>query len=122
MKKVSIFQNTAKIAAKANSRLGLIKRTFKIRTEKIIIVLYKSLVRPILEYGCVIWSPYTKQDTDVLETIQRRATKMITRLRDLSYPNRLITLKLPSLTYRRIRADILELYRILKGIDNINPR
>ena len=115
-------KHIAKIAAKANSRLGLIKRTFKIRTEKIIIILYKSLVRPILEYGSVIWSPYTKQDKDVLETIQRRATKMITRLRDLSYPNRLKTLKLPSLTYRRIRVDILQLYRILKGIDNINPR
>ena len=115
-------KHIAKIAVKSNSRLGLIKRTFKIRTDKIILVLYKSLVRPILEYGSVIWSPYTKQDKDVLETIQRRATKMITRLRDLSYPNRLKAIKLPSLAYRRIRADILQLYRILKGIDNnINP-
>ena len=54
---LTFSKHIAKIAAKANSRLGLIKRTFKIRTEKIILVLYTSLVRPILEYSSVIWSP-----------------------------------------------------------------
>ena len=63
---------------KANRMLGLIKRNFIDRSQETIILLYKSLVRPHLEYCCQIWSPYYKKDIKLIEGVQRRATKLVT--------------------------------------------
>ena len=62
---------------KENRILGMIKRSFIDRSKETIIPLYKSLVRPHLEYGCQIWSPYYKQDIKLIEGVQRRATKLV---------------------------------------------
>ena len=62
------------------------------------------MVRPHLEYGNVIWVPYYKTDIKKLEAVQRRATKLITSLKDKAYGERLKELKLPSLVYRRKRG------------------
>ena len=51
--------------------------------------LYKAIVRPHLEYCIHAWRSYRKTDIDTLERIQRRATKIIPELRDLSYEERL---------------------------------
>ena len=59
-------------------------------------------------------------DIDKLERVQRRATKLCTDLRDLSYKERLQNLKLPSLYYRRQRGDMIQVYKILTGRDNIH--
>ena len=53
---------------------------------------------------------------DELEKVQRRATKMLPGFRDIPYEDRLRRLKLPTLAYRRIRADAIETYKILKEI------
>jgi ribonuclease P/MRP protein subunit RPP40 len=74
--------NTA--VGKANRQLGLIKSSFQNLNEFTIKLLYKSLVRPHLEYGAAIWSPYWQYDIDKLEAFQRRATK-IESLRGYSY-------------------------------------
>ena len=63
---------------KANRMLGMIKRSVIDRSTETIISLYKSLVRPHLEYCCQIWSPYYKKDIKLIEGIQRRATKLVT--------------------------------------------
>jgi len=63
---------------KANRMLGMIKRIFIDRSKEIIISLYKSLVKPHLEYCCQIWSPYYKKDIKLIEGVQRRATKLVT--------------------------------------------
>ena len=85
-----------------------------------LLTLYKSLVRPHLEYGSSVWSVIYKKEAIQIENVQRRATKLIPELRDLSYSNRLRTLGLPSLQYRRLRADIIETYKILNGIDIVD--
>ena len=64
---------------KANKMLGLIKRNFHDKSKGIIIPLYKSLVRPHLEYCCQVWSPYFNEDSNLIEGVQRRAAKMIKR-------------------------------------------
>ena len=87
--------------------------------EKLFIVLYKALVRPLLEYGNVVWKPYFKKDSELLERVQRRATKIVKSVRNESYPVRLKRLNLPSLVYRRKRTDMIQLYRIMTGIDNL---
>ena len=110
----------ASIVQKANSRLGIIKRNFSITSKEIIIPLYKSLVRPILEYGSSIWNPALRRDYLEIEKVQRRATKMISNISHLSYENRLRHLKLDSLAFRRRRSDMIQVYRIIHKIDNIN--
>ena len=76
-------------ASKGNQILGLIRRNITYKGKKLIIPLYKAIVRPHLEYCIQAWRPYHKKDIDTLERIQRRATKMIPELRDLSYEERL---------------------------------
>ena len=80
-------------------------------------MLYVRLVRPHLEYVNPVWNPYLKKHIDMIENIQRRATKLpvIPGLSDLSYEDRLRRLKLPSLSYRRSRGDMIEVYKIMSG-------
>ena len=75
--------------------------------------LYKSLVRPVMEYANVVWGPNYVGDCQMLEKVQRRATKCIPEL--FEYDDRLSALNLPSLSYRRHRADMLMVYNILHG-------
>ena len=98
---------------KANQILGCIKHTFKHLNKEIFKLLYKSMVRPHLEYNSVVWSPHLKKDMDVIERVQRRATKMVPGLKNLSYEDRLRELELPTLKFRRERADLIETYNIL---------
>ena len=77
-------------------------------------------IRPHLEYCIQAWRPYRKKDIDTLERIQRRATKMIPELRDLSYEERLKECGLTTLETRRLRGDQIEVFKILNGYENID--
>ena len=100
--------------------LMYIKHTFKYIDENMFLLLYKSMVRPHLEFASTVWSPHLKYNMDAVERVQRRATKMLQTLTDLSYTQRLEKLKLETLAYRRQRADLLETYRIMHGIHDID--
>ena len=76
-------------ASKGNQTIGLIRRNISYKEKKLIIPLYKTRVRPHLEYCIQAWRPYRNKDTDTLERIQRRTTKMIPELREFSYVERL---------------------------------
>ena len=89
---------------KANTMLGLIKRNFRYLDEKTFLLLYKSLVRSQLEYASCIWYPYKLGLIDIIESVQKRATKLIHKLKNVPYNDRLKILKLPTLTYRRYRG------------------
>ena len=82
--------------------------------------LYKALVRPHLEYANVIWHPQFKRQSQLIEKVQRRATKILCDIKDYSYQERLLALNLPSLKYRRLRADLIQTFKIIHDIDNIN--
>ena len=86
-----------------------------------IVRLYKSLVRPQLEYCVQAWRPYHQKDIDNLEKVQRRATRMIAGLSQLDYTDRLKRCNLLSLEMRRLRADLIEVFKIVKGLENLNP-
>ena len=92
-----------------------IRRSFQKLDGDTFVPLYKALVRTHLDYACCIWSPYKQKYKDALENVQRRATKLINGMRDMSYPDRLRKLKLPTLAYRRIRGDMIELYKLIHG-------
>lgn len=101
---------------KANKLLGLIRRSFKFLNEENTKLLYVSLIRPLLEYGNVIWSPKMMKHVLDIERIQRRATKFIPNLKDKPYEERLKALKLPTLAYRRLRGDAIETYKYTHSI------
>lgn len=98
---------------KANQIVGCIKHTFKHMNKEVFKLLYISMVRPHLEYASVIWSPHLKKHMDAIERVQRRATKLVPEIKHLSYNDRLRALDLPTLKFRRDRADLIETYSIL---------
>jgi hypothetical protein len=101
---------------KANRIVGLIRRTFQYLDCNTFVLLFKSLVRPHLEYLAPVWSPYLAGDEVALEAVQRRATKLIANLKHLTYEQRLERLNLPSLKTRRERGDLIEAYKIINQI------
>ena len=95
-------------AKKANQALGMIKRNITSRSPNILLRLYKSLVRPRLEYAVQAWTPWMRKDIDLLESVQRRFTRMINGMEGLTYQERLRCLRLPSLEARTRRGDAIE--------------
>ncbi len=87
---------------KANSMVGIIRRNYKFLDEDTFIPLYKSLVRCHFDNATSVWSPYKIKHIDQIESVQRRVMKQLPGFKDLSYPERLKRLNLPSLSYRRI--------------------
>ena len=77
--------------------------------------LFSTLVRPILEYNDIIWGPHYIVDKRKVEKVQRRATHLFPHLHDKSYAERLTLLSLPSLQYRRLRGDLIFLYKVLNN-------
>ncbi|KAK2193528.1 hypothetical protein NP493_10g02012 [Ridgeia piscesae] len=100
---------------KANSMMGIIRRTFEYLDDKCFSTVFKSLVRPHTEYANQVWSPYLMKHITALENVQRRATKLIPGYKELDYKERLKRLNLPTLSYRRLRGDMIEIYKILTG-------
>jgi len=82
---------------KAMNVLRTIKRHFFRIDEPTFLILYKSYVRPHLEYCVQAWSPHFRKDIDCLEQVQNRATQLVSGFKNLSYEDRLRTLKLTTL-------------------------
>ena len=97
-------------ASKGNQILGLIRRNITYKEKQLFIPLFKAVVRPHLEHCIQAWRPYRKKDIDMLERIQRRATKSIPKLRDLCYEERLKECGLTTLETWRLRGDQIVFY------------
>ncbi len=105
---------------KCNRLLGYIKRHFQYRNKKIVVTLYNSLVLPHLQYCIQFWSTSLIKDINRLKKFQARATKPIPEIRHLSYENSLQGLGMSTLKARRIRLDLIQTYKILYGVDDVD--
>ena len=113
--KLTFSEHIENVTKKANAVLATIKRTYTNIDIKSFTLLYKALVRPHLEYAQEVWSPQWKKDQDAIEKVQRRATKLVKQLRNMSYEERLRALRLPTLQHRRLRGDMITMYKIAHG-------
>ena len=101
-----------KAAARASFVAHRLTSTFTFWNERMLSQLYKSFIRPHLEFSSVVWSPWARKDIDALETIQRRVSKLAPSLRNMTYSERLDRLEWPLLAERRTRADLIEMHKI----------
>ena len=108
-----------KAAKEGNKMLGMISRAFHFRSKKVISRLFKSFVRPKLEYAVSAWAPWNIGDIEVLEKIQERTVKMMTDVRGDTYEERLKDAGLEKLIERRKRGDMIETFKVMKGINKV---
>ena len=109
----------AKAALKANQVLGQLLRSFHSRDMTSLVQLYKVFVRPHLEYAVQVWCPYTANDTNALEKVQKRLVRQITGLAG-SYEEKLKKIGLTTLQERRVRGDCIETFKMLQGLTNVD--
>ena len=96
---------------KTNNMLGLIRRTFSCLNSDILLPLYKAFVRHVVKYGAPVWSGRLKRSQiRAIGKIQIRATQMIEGMRYIEYGERLKLLCLPTLSYRRARGEMIEVW------------
>ena len=116
---LSPSHHIATCVSRANMIVGLIKRTYENKSKRNIIALHKSLVRPHLEYCVQAWRPHNQKDIDNLEGVQRRMTKMINGMGEDEYSVRLSKTKLLSLEMRRLRSDLIEVFKIMHNLEGV---
>ena len=105
---------------RANRTLGFINRNVSYKSKEVVRSLYNAYVRPHLEYCIQAWAPHYRQDINMLEAVQRRATRMIPALRHLEYKDRLKELNMFSFERRCLRGDMIELYKMFSDNDYLD--
>ena len=105
-----------RIAKSAATVANWILGKFKDRSPGIMLLLYKALVRPILEYCCVLWSPETKGEIAKLEQVQRNFTRRISGCRGMTYWDHLYHLNLQSLQRRRDRYSMIQVWKTYNNL------
>ena len=112
-------ENCSIISKKAFQKTALIHKTFSYKSRDFLLALYKTYVRPQLEYCSTVWSPHLLKDIYLIESVQRRFTKSIPGLSNVCYRQRLLCLKLETLEYRRLCFDLIQCYKIVYGLDGL---
>ena len=108
------------LSKRARQRSSLIFRCFISHDSNILIRAFKTYIRPLLEYSSPVWNPSKISLIENIESVQRSFTKRLPGLSNLSYSSRLSKTKLQSLEHRRLIADLITCFNIVKGFSSIN--
>uniref|UniRef100_M3XHM8 Reverse transcriptase domain-containing protein n=1 Tax=Latimeria chalumnae TaxID=7897 RepID=M3XHM8_LATCH len=117
--KLKFSHHSNMAVSKANKMLGIIKRTITSRKMEVILLLYRALVHPHLEHCVQFWSPRLRCDIESIERVQRRATRLIEGMEGLNYSERLQKLHMFTLEKRRMRGDMITVFKILHDPDTM---
>ncbi len=118
---LKFHNHTSAAVNKSNQILAIVKKSFMHLDMVTVPVLYKSTVHHHLEYGNLIWGPHYKLDQQAVERVQRRATKLEPELKARPYEESVRRFRLTSLYYHRRRGDMVEMFKIMTGIERIGP-
>ena len=110
----------AEAVKKANQVLGQLLHAISYRDKHNFMILYKQRVRCHLEYAVQCWNPWLKHDIDLMEGGQKRAVRGIQGLHG-NYEDKLKQIGLPTLVERRTRGDMIQTFKIVNKIDDVNP-
>jgi len=110
-----------KARGKALGEIARIRRNFSHINKKAFCILYNQRVRPHLDYGMSACPPDSAADSKLLERVQAKATALVHGMRGLNAEERRRKLGLMTLEERRERGDMIEVYKMLKGLTRINP-
>jgi len=105
-------QQVIACSSKANSMLGLIKKTFVSFDVRLVRILYTVYVRPLIEFAVPVWNSSLTGDMELLEKVQHRATRLVPMFKKLPYDERLRRLNLPTLERRRVRGDLIQFFKM----------
>ncbi|XP_044745658.1 uncharacterized protein LOC123307424 [Coccinella septempunctata] len=109
-----------RVTNKAKKSLYLIQKCFNRCHFQTLTSLYKTYIRPILEFAGPVWHPIFVQDADLLEQVQRRATRIPFGIIRPDYQTRLAMMGLETFSSRRMRGDMLTTFRALKGFFGVD--
>ena len=107
---------------KANKILAITRKTFDYMNPEMFAQIFKSLVRPNVEYAASVWTPHKINQIAAIENVQRRATKIVPGLSHLTYTERLRKLKLPILAYRRERGDMIQTFKLTTDFEGYDKQ
>ena len=113
-------QHCVNAARKGHNALGQIWRAFHYRDKNVYLRLYKQQVRPLLEFATPVWSPWSAIDIDILENVQRRFVRSVSGLSGQTYEDKLTELDILSLSDRRLQHDLVQAFKIIHGLDNVD--
>ena len=114
--KLNFNSHISNIVHKAHVRARLILRSFASLHPTVLLRAFSTYVRPLLEYCSSVWNPLTLGNIRKLESVQRQFTKRFNGLTSMSYSDRLGHLSIESLQLRRLRHDLIILYKLLHGV------
>ena len=103
----------------AKQKIHLLLRVFIIKEANWLVKGFITYILPVVSYCSVVWSPYLRGDIDAIESVQKLFTKRIRELNKLSHSQRPIALNLPSLEKRRLWADMMFCFKILRNFTNL---
>ena len=118
--KLNFNSHISNIVHKAHVRARLILRSFASRDPTVLLRAFSTYVRPLLEYCSSVWNPLTLGNIRKLESVQRQFTKRFNGLTSMSYSDRLGHLSIESLQLRRLRHDLIILYKLIHGCFDIS--